>query len=198
MTASPILFVAGFGRCGTTMAMTMIDRGGFPVAGPRPAYEVDQMRPGMVDLDWVRAQAGRAVKWIDPLVARVSRNDLPGPAVIIHMNRPSRDIAASQVKMLSTFTGIPNDRRIRRAFEKDIEGKRGTLSARLNSMGVVYTMTFEWALAHPHQAAQKLAAIVKHEFGAQFDVDAAAAVPITRHPRCAPDMAIEFGMGMLP
>ncbi|WP_243698728.1 sulfotransferase [Paracoccus alkanivorans] len=28
MTDLPVLFVAGLGRCGTTMAMTMLDAGG--------------------------------------------------------------------------------------------------------------------------------------------------------------------------
>lgn len=102
MTDKPILFVAGFGRCGTTMMMTMLDRGGFPVVGPRPAYEVGEMSPmAKPDPQWLRACAGKAVKWIDPIKARISRNDLPTAPVIIHMDRDKRNMAASQVKFLS-------------------------------------------------------------------------------------------------
>lgn len=187
------LFVAGFGRCGTTLAMTMLDRGGFPVAGPRPAYEVPEMRLGRPDTEWVRRQTGRAVKWVDPLNARISRNDLRGPAVVIHMTRPAREIAASQVKMAAmTFVGVPNDRRTRRAFAADILSKEGALSARLDSLGVVYHLSFDWVLSRPDEAAAKLAAIVKHEFGRDFDTLRAADAVIPRSPLCAPDMSIEL------
>jgi len=188
----PILFVAGFGRCGTTMMMNMLDQGGFPVAGPRPAFEVAQMVPGRVDLDWVHAQAGKAVKWIDPLNARIRRNDLPVAPVIIHMGRDFGEMARSQVKLLGSL--VTDSRNTRRAFKKDIEAKAPKLAATLNATGSVYHMTFEWVLHETEAAAQKLAGIIATEFGRVFDARTAATVPLQRSPLCAPDLSIEEAM----
>lgn len=197
MTDKPILFVAGFGRCGTTMMMTMLDRGGFPVVGPRPAYEVGEMSPmAKPDPQWLRACAGKAVKWIDPIKARISRNDLPTAPVIIHMDRDKRNMAASQVKMVSTFFPVAatNDRRTRRLFERSLSADAPTLHGYLCATGMVYSFTFEWVLREPLAAAQKLAAIIDHEFDRGFDVAAAAAVPLPRSPECAADISIELSM----
>ena len=195
--ATPIVFVAGFGRCGTTMMMTMIDRGGFPVAGPPPAYEVREMIPrGKVDIDWLRSQAGRAVKWIDPINARISRNSLPCQPIILHMDRDTKEMARSQVKMLAWFgEGIIGPRRRAvRAFAKSIARDKPTLTARLNALGIVYSFTFEWVLAEPETAARKLGAIIRAETGCGFDVRAASAVPKARSPLCAPDLSLEMGL----
>lgn len=192
--SSPILFVAGFGRCGTTMVMTMLDRGGFPVAGRAPDYEDDSMMPGRIDHHWLRAQTGKAVKWIAPLEAKIRSADLAAPPVIIHLNRDKREMAASQVKMASAFTGVPNDRRTRKAFERDLIASEPKLVKALNAMGTVYSMTFEWILEHPGDAAQKLGAIIAHEFGRSFDAEAASRVPLRRPARCAPDLSFEASL----
>lgn len=194
MTARPILFVAGLGRCGTTMVMTMLDRGRFPVSGPRPAYEVDEMAPCRVNVAWVRDQSGRAVKWVDPLKATISRNDLPTGPVVLHLRRSAREMAASQVKLLASTYGVVNDRRTRRLFERDIQHVTPTLGARLETLGTVYSMDFEEILAHPITAANRMAVIIARHFGTVFDVDAAASVPLPRSPLCAPDLSIEAEM----
>jgi hypothetical protein len=190
MSDIPILFVAGLGRCGTTMVMTMLDRGGFPVAGDRPDYEVATMMPGRVDLAWVRRQAGSAVKWVDPLSARISRNDLPVRPVIIHMDRTTREQALSQIKLL----GIPTSRNLRRRWTKSLVSDKARLRALLDHTGTTYSFTFEWVLDQPEQAAQKLAAIIAHEFQQAFDHNAAALVPKFRSSRCANDLSIEAGL----
>lgn len=193
MTA-PILFVAGFGRCGTTMMMTMLDRGGIQCAGPRPDYEVDQMAPGGPDLEWVRAQSGKAVKWISPLYTPIRPADLEHiPAAIIYMQRNLREMAASQVKFLGSMISV-NARHARRVMAANMQKEEPAQEAMLNKLGTVYHFTFEWVIAHPRDAAQKLAAIVSHEFGLNFDVEAAGRVPLSRDPRCAPDLSIEAGM----
>ena len=178
------------------MMMTMIDRGGFPVAGPPPAYEVREMNAaGRVDIDWVRAQAGRAVKWIDPLNARISRNHLPCRPVILHMDRDVKEMARSQVKMLAMFgEAVGSRRRAVRAFTKSLARDKPILTARLNALGTVYSFTFDWVLAEPERAARKLGAIIRAETGRGFDVRAAAAVPAARSPLCAPDLSMEMGL----
>lgn len=192
--SQPILFVAGFGRCGTTMVMTMLDKGGFPVSGPRPAYETSEMALGRVDHAWVRAQAGRAVKWIDPLKAPIRPEDLQGtPAVILMLRRNAREQAASQVKMASTFAGAINDRRTRRAFESDIVKATPALRMHLSALGPVYVLEFEDILADPLRAAGQLEELIFDHFDWWgFAVDKAAIVPISRSPKCAPDLSFEL------
>ena len=45
-SVKPVLFVAGFGRCGTTLIMTMLDRGGFPVADMMKVIETSNAKTG--------------------------------------------------------------------------------------------------------------------------------------------------------
>jgi len=190
----PILFVAGLGRCGTTMVMQMLWRGGFPVAGPPPVFETDHMQMGRVDLDWLRQQEGAAVKWIDPPKAPISRNDLPREPVVIVMQRDTREQARSQIKLLRTFgTHVTHDRRTRRAWQAQIEADTVKMLRRLDDVGTCYHLSFEFVLTAPAQAASKLRAITLREFGHDLDVQAAASVVRARSPECAPDLSVEMG-----
>lgn len=189
----PILFVAGLGRCGTTMLMHMLWRGGFPVAGPPPAFETDHMSPRGVDLAWVRQQSGKAVKWLDPINARISRNDLPAPPTVIVMTRDAREQARSQIKLLRTFGArIVDDRRTRRAWQRSVEADTVAMNARLAHVGTCYHLSFGFVLSDPAAAANKLAAICLREFGRELDQQAAASVVMRRSPACAPDLSMEL------
>jgi hypothetical protein len=191
---NPILFVAGLGRCGTTMVMQMLWRGGFPVAGPPPAFETDHLSPRRVDLDWLRQQEGAAVKWIAPPKAPISRNDLPREPVVIVMQRDTQQQARSQIKLLRTFgTHVADDRRTRRAWQSQIEADTVKMMRRLGHVGTCYHLSFEFVLSDPTAAASKLRAICLREFGHGLDVAAAASVVRNRSPECAPDLSVEMG-----
>ncbi len=186
-----VLFVAGLGRCGTTMMMTMLDAGGFPAAGPRPSYEpVDQWRLGRPDPAWIAAQGGRAVKWIDPTRCLTMRNLLPVAPIIILMERNPREQARSQVKLMRDLVPGPA-RHIEKAMERSIRRDIPLVRARMKSTGPVYRMTFEDVLSAPLAAASMLRQIVDEHFGVLFDSGSAARAVIPRHPSCAPDMAME-------
>lgn len=77
-----------------------LDAGGFPVTGPRPSYEPsERWCLGRPDPDWIAAQGGKAVKWIDPTNYRAGmRSLLPAEPVIILMERNPREQARSQIK----------------------------------------------------------------------------------------------------
>ncbi|MCB6178601.1 hypothetical protein LHP98_10720, partial [Rhodobacter sp. Har01] len=60
-------FVAGFGRCGTSLACAMLAAGGLPVAGVAPVFEDHRFSPRRTDPAWRLAQTGRVVKWVCPL-----------------------------------------------------------------------------------------------------------------------------------
>ena len=191
----PTLLVAGFGRSGTTMMMTMLDRGGFPCSGPRPAYEVEEMSPiPGIDTAWLAQQQGRAVKYIDPTQARISRNNFVAPPVIIHMDRDVVQMANSQAKLMETLFGMKLGRQGRKALHRSLLNDKPTLAAILASLGRVYSFTFGTALREPMRTAEKIATILHDEFECNFDIGNAASVPIARSPECAADMRIELGM----
>lgn len=194
-SVKPVLFVAGFGRCGTTLIMTMLDRGGFPVAGSRPAFEEDEMSPIVgVNKAWVKAQAGKAVKWIDPLRARISRNDLPRAPVIILMERDVREQARSSVKMVEASGAAIGNRNMVRAMTRSFRRDQPILRARLSTMGTVHRFAFEQVLRDPRGAAAMLGAIAKVEFDHDLDEAMAASMVLPRDPECQPDFAIEHAL----
>ncbi|TMV86442.1 sulfotransferase, partial [Thioclava sp. BHET1] len=87
------LFVAGLGRCGTTMVMNMLARGGAPMTGEAPAYEVEETWAACPRLaSWLEANRGRAVKWIDPSAAPMPAGTL---GKTIFLTRHAREQAPS-------------------------------------------------------------------------------------------------------
>lgn len=193
MTDQPILFVVGLGRCGTTMMMTMLDAGGFPVVGPRPSYEpAERWKPGRFDFDWLAGCGGRAVKWIDPTaypVASLSRM-LPRPPVIILMERKTREQARSQVKLMRAG-GTQLGRMHEKAMERAVLRDAPVLRAQLGEQGRVYRFQFEDVLAEPLAAARDLGSIVGWHFKSAFNTEAARRVVFSRAPACLPNMHME-------
>lgn len=191
MNDRPILLVAGLGRCGTTMMMTMLDAGGFPVTGPRPSYEPsERWCLGRPDPDWIAAQGGKAVKWIDPTNYRAGmRSLLPAEPVIILMERNPREQARSQVKLLADL--VRPDRHIVKAMERSIRRDTPLVRAQMRSLGTVYLFRFEDVLKAPLMVANQLQGIIAHHFGGVFDSGVAARAVIPRQPSCAPDLWME-------
>lgn len=190
---TPVLFVAGLGRCGTTMMMTMLDAGGFPVTGPRPAYELSERWRGMrPDLDWLRTQGGRAVKWLDPLRYPTLLGRLSPSPVVILMTRNARDQARSQVKLIEMTTPTMLGRRAEKAMERSIRQDLPVTRALVrHGAATVHEFRFEDVLAAPLAAASRLGELVSEHFGALFDPGDAARFVIRRHPPCLPHMNME-------
>jgi hypothetical protein len=101
MTA-PILLVCGFGRCGTSLVMQMLDTGGVPVIGRAPAYE-EMVPPGAGVDYWRENFSGRAMKLLDP-----QRHRPPAGLDyrILWLDRDFHQQALSQVKLLTDLSGI--------------------------------------------------------------------------------------------
>lgn len=191
MTGQPILFVAGLGRCGTTLVMTMLDAGGFPVSGPRPSYEIpNRWRAGRSDITWLNLQGGKAVKWIDPTRNSSLLSKLNIESVVLLLERDAREQARSQIKLISEEVKIYG-RRAEKAMERSIRRDSPIVRARLRTRAIVYPMRFEDILKHPKRTADFLQRLIDVRFGQPFDAERAAAVVIPRHPSCAPDLSIE-------
>lgn len=188
--ADPILFVAGLGRCGTTMLMTMLDAGGFPTEGPRPSYEIPgRWTAGRPDMEWLAAQGGRAVKWIDPTRHSTLPGKLEAKPVIILLERNPREQSRSQIKLLGGAMNL--GRRAEKAMERSIRRDVPIMRAQLRGSAFVHIIEFEDVLQNPFWAARKLGRLVGFHFDRDFDDETAARVVVPRHTSCAPDLTME-------
>lgn len=188
----PVLLVAGLGRCGTSLVMQMLDAAGVPVAGQSPAYEDIPVSVRFVDLDWLDRQRGRAVKWIDPVNAKIV-NPEDWRYRVIFLSRDAQQQALSQMKLL----GLSGDRALRRIWRAKIERDR-TRALRIvdrlcGAHGTLH-LRFEDLITHPVSSADRIARFCDAHgfpFGNTF---CAAGKVLPRHPACAPDMRIDLAL----
>lgn len=189
MTDRPILFVAGLGRCGTTMTMQMLAAAGVPCAGTAPAYEDIPVTRSRVDHDWLAKQGGKAVKWIDPTQTLIRRTD----DAAIFLSRDPEQQARSQLKLI----GLRSDRNTRRILKRSLESDtRRALAILRRQFGehFVLHLHYDKVLRAPILAVHQIAILCDQldlPFGSITD---AAAVIQKRSPACAPDLSAEIGM----
>lgn len=193
MADRPILFVAGLGRCGTTMVMTMLDAGGFPVTGPRPAYEPsERWVAGRPDMEWLNQQGGRAVKWIDPTRHLSLPGRLPVRPVVILLTRNAVEQAKSQCKLIKADCGhMTLGRHAVRAMARSNRRDVPVMRAALRASAHVHEWAFEDFLQNPWWGARALARLVGEHFNADFNTESACRAVIERSPLCLPDMRME-------
>ena len=180
-----ITLVCGFGRCGTSLVMRMLDAGGLPPfeSGP-PAYE----NPANTDLFWLRQAVGHAVKILDPL-----KFQLPPewPWRFIWIDRDPKQQARSQIKFLSQFfQDVPSDRATLRRLGGGMRRDRGPALAMLRRLGgeQPLILAFEDILTDPAAAAARLSA-----FCGGLDAARMAAQVLQRPTDCLPYM-LEFDL----
>lgn len=179
----PILFVAGLGRCGTSLMMNMLDRGGIPCAGTYPGYEIEEMRVTRVSAEFVRNHKGHAIKWLDPFQSPVPR-DIDW--ITIWLDRDANEQAKSQGKM----AGFSLDRRQRKILASRLLKDR---SASYTAFGdrPHLIVCFEDLLAHPEGASHRLAGWLFPWFGG-LDEPAMASAVVPRSAQCQPGFDIEM------
>lgn len=188
MSDRPVLIVAGLGRCGMTAMMNALAAGGIPCAGPPPAYEPPEaMFP--ITPEWLAAQAGRAVKVLDPHRSRDALRHLN--RVVLFMRRDPVEQAKSQIKMAVTFAGGPHPGRhgIRRMAAAIQVDERHALHFTAPHAGV---LDFEGLVTAPMVAMEAIASVLKEWW--TLDAAAAAAVIHRRAAACKPDLSAEIAM----
>lgn len=193
MTAAAI-GVAGYGRCGSTLIMTMLHAGGIrPVAGTaRGSYELAGGITAMAGIP-PELLPGHSVKLLD---YHAVTGSLPGAAdqrwAFVWMRRDPLQQARSLIKLLNATT----DARIHPAkayqIARDTRETTDRDIARLRATGAeVLELSFEDALHEPARTAAELGDLVeRHDLG-PFHPDAAAAFVLQRSPACRPDLAVE-------
>lgn len=188
--------VCGFGRCGSTMVMAMLDAGGIPpVAGTDPrSFELQ-------DLGVLAGLAGedldaRAVKLLDAvLYYEDPRNVMPAVDVdwrFVWLDRKPGEQARSQVKFLEGLVGVQLRRgavtELRRSYERD----RLKALDRLGALGEVLVLPYEHVLRDPQAAAAQLREFTRPIHNGWFKTYDAAQAVHRRDGRCRPDLAFEL------
>lgn len=187
--AAPILIVAGLGRCGSSLLLQMLARAGVPCAGTFPDYEAGEVKPGEVDAAWLRRQAGRAVKILDPHRARIPA-EVPGPA--IWLDRSFREQARSQAKLARLLGGLPVAGRGHLCrWERGLEVERGEALRALAGRELL-TLTYEFLLRDPSGAAARIGDFLAPQW--RLDIERMPAAVRKRDPRCAPGLDLEWGL----
>lgn len=176
--------ITGFGRCGTSLVLQMLQAGGFPVVGEYPAFEHEQIR--QFNKDWLVCQEG-AVKVLNPHHLTFE----PGEYRIVWLDRSLKQQAASQIKFAFHIDGIaPPPGGLQRLAES-LKRERPLALKALRELGPVLRITFEEILAEPLTSAHRIAVFVDPEFQFDLRLEAMAGRVIERPPFCRPDMRIE-------
>jgi hypothetical protein len=177
--------VCGFGRCGSTMTMRMLDAGGLPpVAGSSSrSYELH----GGVQRAWHTQLVGGAVKLLDSVLyfgvppARAWR--------FVWLDRDPVQQATSQIKLIGAAdpgAQFADDavERLAQSYEAD----RPRALGELRRHGEVLVMQYERVLANPRKAAKQL-----RQAFPNLHLEEAAAAVHQRDGACRPDMSFELG-----
>lgn len=182
----PAVGVCGFGRCGSTMVMSMLVAGGMtPGNASEPPYEGD-----LQDL-WHLPLDGRVVKLLDS----VSYYGIPPASSwrFIWLDRDPIEQAKSHVKFTESILGAPLRDGAVEQFAESYARDRPKVLGLLRRAGGVLVMDYERVLANPRRAAKDL-----RKVWPELDVDRAAAVVHERDGRCRPDLAVELAISAGP
>jgi hypothetical protein len=129
---APIVVVSGLPRSGTSMAMKMLDAGGFRLltdgirtadpSNPKGYYEFEPVKEldKRGDVAWLPEARGKAVKIISFLLTYLPETF---DYQVIFMERDLDEVLASQNKMLAArgaATGDADDAKMRRAYEQHL------------------------------------------------------------------------------
>jgi hypothetical protein len=177
-----VFLVCGFGRCGSSLAMQMLDAGGYPVTVGPPDYEDDIAKNKQPSLrDWADKDE-HAIKILDPHLIRFP--DFSFRAV--WLDRDPAEQAKSFAKFLHFMAGVSVGRAGRKAFISGYRHDRPKALATLRSItgAPVPIITFEAMIMDPHGSACHLARIA----GSGLDIAAMAAVVRKRGTACYPTM----------
>lgn len=173
--------VCGFGRCGSTMVMTMLVAGGAaPGGATEPPYEGD------MDAIYAADQTGKVVKLLDhPTLLGVpyARNWR-----FVWLDRDPFEQARSYAKFVRAAGIELNAVKLARLVES-YERDQPKVLGQLRRHGPVLVLRYERILANPRRAARRL-----REVWPRLDVNAAAAVVHARDGRCRPDLSAEIAI----
>lgn len=189
MSRPKVLIVAGLGRCGTTLAMRMLVRGGMPVhpSADRTAFEESEtnVMQWPVDESVWEARDGLACKVLD--LGTRARPSLAPELTVVWLQRDYKEQSRSAIKFAEVVSGLPAGYAKRNAIETSLRRDTRTALKWLKSRANVtlYRLSFAELLKMGY-AVDQLAEIAA-PFAA-LDVAEMRAEVRVREPRCLPYM----------
>jgi predicted AlkP superfamily phosphohydrolase/phosphomutase/tetratricopeptide (TPR) repeat protein len=162
-----VVVVSGLPRSGTSMLMQMLAAGGLPVLtdgeraadenNPRGYLELEAVKRLGRDPDpaWLDQAGGKAVKIVAPLLSHLPMGKTYR---IVFMERPLREIVASQAAMLKNLGkegGRLSERQLAAAYLKQVDTVRAVLAAHPERVKVL-AVDYHAALADPAGTAAAL------------------------------------------
>lgn len=187
MSNKSITLVCGFGRCGTSLVMQMLEAGGMPVTGEWPAFETDQANFASFDGDWIAEQHGKAVKALDPHRSVVTLKDTAAYRVI-WLNRNRMEQAKSHAKFMRLLTGLPaTPSDFLQPATKHLQERQKAFAKFRQLRAPILQVWFEDLLRQPRNSAEVIA-----RFCGLTDVDAMVRAIRPRSPECATGLEMEM------
>lgn len=187
----PLIFVAGLGRCGSTLTMNMLASTGVPCTGKPPIYELESFI-GSVPDDFIIENQGKASKFLCPWAAPRINPDLPW--VMLWLDRDREQQNKSMVKFMTDVTGHRYTRREIRASKANMpDERRRSLLVASRAGKPLKTIRFEDLIEHPLSSACMIAEFLK-PFGYDLDAGVMASQAKPRSTECRPDLSTEYAL----
>ena len=178
---TPVILVSGLPRSGTSMAMKMLDAGGFNVIqdgirradedNPKGYYEDERVKDlaQMEDTSWFRDLRGRVIKVVSSLLQYLPDENF---YKVVFVRRDLHEVLASQQKMLDRREedNETEDEAMLKMYQQHLEKVEFQLRFRKH-FDVLY-LNYRDVLSDPMREAERLSGF----FGGRLDVDAMAAV----------------------
>jgi hypothetical protein len=198
MSNKKILAVTGLTRCGSSMMMRMLHRGGVDVLADNHSSYEDRRMMGLPEkFQWLYEARGKAVKLLDiqkftpPRDGSMVRLDWEYVFILLH--RDHKEQAKSMAKFLRLVGGQLVKRKQRQAMQASISRDMKTVLKILARRGPVFSVKFERVLSRPLFAAQDISCFLG-EHGFHVDPTKMAEVVIPRTTKCY-DGLLELEMG---
>lgn len=179
-----IRLVCGSGRCGSSLAMQMLQAGGVEVVGHGPYFEPKETVWHQFDVDWLIKQAG-VVKLLHPIPAIYKFP--PGEYRSIWLTRCIKDQAKSILKFTMAEHMVPEEDQDLGKIELDLFNESRVNNEALCQLGPMYTLPFDHLLTDPRGTARRML----EYFSLEGDVDKMACVVQDRPVESLPDMSLE-------
>lgn len=152
MTRDYTIIVSGFGRCGSSLVMQMLQAGGVQVTGEYPAFEDTRY-----SLEQQKAPVGVAIKVLDP------HKFIPqsGKYRWIWVDRDHNEQAKSQIKFAREVVGICcGDDAVQKFANSYKEDRPVCMDVIQQLGGPLLKLRFENVIREPSAAALKIANFV--------------------------------------
>lgn len=185
MSKHELIVVCGLARCGTSLMMKMLHKGGIePLCDPLSlghGYEYDATLRLPDNADRLNGTESKAVKILDPHRLRLPDDR---PYAFILLTRDFKEQAKSHIKFLKAL-GVPATRKDREGVERSLRDDLPVVESLLESYSQsrILRLSFERVITDPLGVARELDDYLERS---DFDMLKAAQCVLRRSPKCLP------------